>query len=343
MKSLPASLRSVFGMALTAWVVVGLAFSLLGGTPGLAAFGAGVAGAIILAFTAWWLSGVVPLPSRPGPTFYAIHGVAGLCSGSLMILVTYWQRSVATDQSIRAVARAADFLGAEFAFWIWLYAILIAGSYGSRFTTVVQAEREAAMRAEARAAEARLAVLKGQLNPHFLFNALHSVSALIRRDPDQAELALERLGDLLRVSLDDVADGVTIAEELRFTRDYLELEQLGMGERLVYDIDADESALDAVVPPFALQVLAENAVRHGIAPRPRGGRISIEIREGNETIRLSVRDDGLGTSALEPPREDGALANLKDRLAGLYGERATLNADSPETGGFVAQLDIPRT
>lgn len=343
MKIMGGPIRWLIGALIASWFVIGTALWLLSGPSGREVVAASAGTTVVLAFGIWWLSGRVPLPSTPRPTFLGLHAFGALMFGSAMILVTYGVQAAVQDTSLREAARAANFLGAEFVFWIWLYALLVAGSYGSRYRTVLMAEREAAARAEARAAEARLETLRGQLNPHFLFNALHSVAALVRNDAARAELAIERLGDLLRFSLDEAGDSkVALASELRFTRTYLELERLGLGDRLNVEFDVDESALDANVPPFTLQVLAENAVRHGIAPLPMGGRIDITIRNKTNGVELTVMDDGSGSKANGNTTGRG-LTNLKDRLVAFYGTSAKLVTGPKPDGGFMARLEIPRS
>ncbi len=168
------------------------------------------------------------------------------------------------------------------------------------------------------------------------------MSALVRHDAARAELAIERLGNLLRFSLDDASGPtVALASELHFTRTYLELERLGLGERLMVAFDVDDSALDTPVPPFSLQTLAENAVRHGIVPLSTGGHIMITIRDNPDSVELIVAGDG------PTPRTDGntgrGLVNLKDRLAASYGTAAQLKAGPRSDGGFIASVTIPKT
>ena len=155
------------------------------------------------------------------------------------------------------------------------------------------ARTQAAAAAEARllAQQAQLVALRAQINPHFLFNALHSVGALVASDPTRADMALERLGDLLRYTL-GTEDEVLFAEEWKFTQDYLAFEQLRLGDRLRLHVSVDPSALSTMVPPLILQPLVENAVRHGIAARTEGGAIDLTARVEDSRLVLCVRDDG---------------------------------------------------
>ncbi len=334
--------RWFIGASIASWFVIGTALWLLRGPTNGEAVAAAAAMTVVLGVAIWWLSGRVPLSATPRPAFLGLHAFGALMFGSAMILVTYGGEAAMQDTSLREAARAATFLGAEFVFWVWLYTLLVVGSYGSRSRAVLMAERETSARAEARAAEAQLETLRGQLNPHFLFNALHGVSALVRHDTARAELAIERLGNLLRFSLDDAAGAtVTLANELHFTRTYLELERLGLGERLGIEFDIDDSALDTRVPPFSLQTLAENAVRHGIAPLPTGGRMTITIRDNTDSVELIV--ENAGPTSNDDGNPDGrGLTNLKDRLAALYGGAAQLEAGARTSGGFVSRVAIPK-
>ncbi|MGH9748563.1 MAG: sensor histidine kinase, partial [Candidatus Polarisedimenticolia bacterium] len=175
------------------------------------------------------------------------------------------------------------------------------------------------------------------INPHFLFNALHSVGALVAGDPERADRALECLGDLLRYAL-GTGDKVPFAQEWRFTRDYLAFEQLRLGERLRVDADADPASLSILVPPLMLQPLVENAVRHGIADRPEGGNIHLRARVDGDRLTLQVSDDGRGDA--KTGSAGVGLGSVRRRLAALYGNRATLSIDSTAPG-FTVCIELP--
>jgi sensor histidine kinase YesM len=182
-----------------------------------------------------------------------------------------------------------------------------------------------------------LVALRAQINPHFLFNALHSVGALVTSDPARADMALERLGDLLRYTL-GTEDEVLFAEEWRFTQDYLAFEQLRLGDRLRVHLTVDSSALSTMVPPLILQPLVENAVRHGIADRVEGGQIDLTARVEESCLVLCVRDDGHGGESGGP---DGiGLTSVRRRLAALYGGRATLVVEGGRAG-FAVTVGLP--
>lgn len=196
-------------------------------------------------------------------------------------------------------------------------------------------------RARKMALEARLASLESRLQPHFLFNTLNAISALIQEDPDHAERMVERLAALLRFSLDATGRGVVpLADELKIVTDYLEIEQTRLGERLAFVIDAPADAVRCEVPPLAVQTLVENSVKHAIAPRPAGGRIRVAAAATADELRLTVWDDGPGFTAAAMQAGHG-LENLQSRLVARYGDAATLTIDRRD-GGTLVTVSLPR-
>ncbi len=173
-------------------------------------------------------------------------------------------------------------------------------------------------------AEARLSSLESRLHPHFLFNTLNSIAALIPRDPQRAEDTVGKLASLLRFSLATNQAGlVPLAQELKFVRDYLEIESTRFGSRLRYEIDAAHALLEIKTPPMALQSLVENAVKHVVAQRPEGARLSIEAKKIGNMVRLEVVDDGPGFS-LDAIKPEHGLGNLTARLELLFADRGKL-------------------
>jgi signal transduction histidine kinase len=203
--------------------------------------------------------------------------------------------------------------------------------------------RERELRAsqlEGQLAVARLQVLKMQLHPHFLFNTLHAISALIHQDVELADRMVARLGELLRSTLENAGtQEVSLREELDFIRPYLEIEQARLGPRLSVRLDIDPAAMDALVPNLVLQPLVENSVRHGVTAH--GGPAVIEIRacRRGETLQLSVRDNGRGLSANY--QEGVGLSNTRARLRQLYGPAHAFALHQPSGGGLVVTLTLP--
>jgi len=203
-------------------------------------------------------------------------------------------------------------------------------------------ERElTAAQLRTRLAEANLQALQRQLHPHFLFNTLNTISALIHRDADAADAMLERLSDLLRLTLDRVGtQHVSLQDELDFLRKYLEIEKTRFGERLQVHTEIDLDTLDAAVPNLVLQPLVENALRHGIGPKIGGGRVEITARREGDNLRLEVRDNGVGLTS-DAFNKGVGLTNTRSRLEHLYGGRYRFECETPPGGGLLVTVVIP--
>ncbi|HVP60176.1 MAG TPA: histidine kinase [Myxococcaceae bacterium] len=194
---------------------------------------------------------------------------------------------------------------------------------------------------EASLQEAKLAALRSQLNPHFLFNALNSVSALMHRDVDAADAMLARIGELLRLTLaSDGAHEIRLHEELELLERYLDVERIRFAERLAVTVDVPPATLAARLPPFSLQPLVENAIHHGVARNDRGGQVTISARQVDGRLQLRVLDNGPGLRAARP-REGVGLRNTRDRLRQLYGDAQQLELRSPSSGGLEVTVELP--
>jgi sensor histidine kinase YesM len=190
-------------------------------------------------------------------------------------------------------------------------------------------------------AQARLQALQMQLNPHFLFNSLHSISALMHKDIDAADRMVARLSELLRAALDSSENQeVTLESELAFLKRYLELEQMRFGSRLAVKIDAAPDTLEAQVPNLIMQPLVENAIRHGIEPHARPGFIELRAQRQGDELTLEVRDNGDGLPA-HAPSEGVGLSNTRARLRTLYGDAHEFELRSTAEGGLLVRLVIP--
>lgn len=193
---------------------------------------------------------------------------------------------------------------------------------------------------QAQLVQAQLQVLRMQLHPHFLFNTLNAISALIHQDVELADRMIARLGELLRATLENAnLQEVPLRQELEFIQPYLEIEGARLGPRLQVQFSIDAGALDGLVPNMILQPLVENAIRHGIAPRPEPGSLEISAHRQNGTLQLTVRDDGPGIPSQQAPTGVG-LANTRARLRQLYGPDQQLKLNSA-TKGFEVQVSIP--
>jgi sensor histidine kinase YesM len=229
-----------------------------------------------------------------------------------------------------------------------LYAMIVLAAH----LLVYQREsRERELKAtalEAQLAQAQLQVLKMQLHPHFLFNTLHAISALLHRDAEAADRMLARLSDLLRQALDrGDRPFVALREELEFLNGYLEIEQTRFADRLKVEFDVDPEALEEPVPSMLLQPLVENAVRHGVAARSTPGTILVRARPGGGRLRIAVCDDGPGMSN-SPGSGQGnggaagvGLANTRARLQTLYNGAHRFEMRNGKDGGLTVEIDIP--
>jgi sensor histidine kinase YesM len=204
-------------------------------------------------------------------------------------------------------------------------------------------ERELrASQLEAQLAQSQLEVLKMQLHPHFLFNTLNAISALIRESPDEADEMVSRLGDLLRMTLETAGlQEVPFKKELEFLKHYLDIEQTRFQDRLKVEMAIEPETLDGLVPSMILQPLVENSVRHGVAPRPEGGCVKIKAWLDNSLLRLEVEDDGPGLGGDTPRKERVGLTNTRARVSNLYGDEHGLRLRHAAGGGLIVSLSIP--
>lgn len=201
----------------------------------------------------------------------------------------------------------------------------------------------AASQLQTQLAQTELTALQMQLQPHFLFNALHTVGALVRTGEREAALrVVTGLGDLLRRVLDRAATPeVPLRQEVEFATSYLEIEQVRFGDRMRVEIDVGPAALDAAVPHLLLQPLVENAVRHGIAPHPGAGLVRLEAARVGGALCITVRDDGPAVTDPAPRAGGIGLANTASRLARLYGDKGRLAFTAIGSRGHEVRVDIP--
>jgi len=240
-------------------------------------------------------------------------------------------------------------------FWLaWWYALrlclLITLTFGAIMLAVnvlqgrLSAAREelhnrqiAEERERKMAAEARYASLESRVHPHFLFNTLNSISALVREDPVKAERLIERLSALLRFSLDSEVEGlVRLEEELGIVRDYLEIEKVRFGDRLRYRIDAEAAAESRQVPALSVQTLVENSVKYAVGPRREGAEIVVTATVQRGRLRVEVSDDGPGFEAAASLKPGHGLDLLRRRLGALFGVEGTLEVSGREGRTLIA-------
>ena len=224
-----------------------------------------------------------------------------------------------------------------------IYGAIVGVHAAMRWHDAWRAEAVRAARLSSDLAQAQLSALRSQLHPHFLFNALNAVVALVGEDPPAARRVTVRLAELLRATLAATErSSLPLREELALTGRYLEIERVRFGERLRVQWHVDEALLELPVPSFVLQPLVENALVHAIAPRAAGGRVEISARRDGDALQLTVRDDGPGPTGSPSTRGNGlALRNLRDRLDRLYDGGASLTLSASARGGAEVVVRIP--
>ena len=228
-------------------------------------------------------------------------------------------------------------------FTLMTYTTLLGLSYALHYSRESQARAVKEAQLETRLVEARLRTLQAELQPHFLFNTLHAISSLVHTNPDGADRMISRLSDLLRLTFDrSGAPRVSLQEELEFLQKYLEIEQTRFQDRLTVRFDIDPETLDAEVPRLILQPLVENAIKHGVSPKPGAGLVQISTRRQGQKLWIEISDNGVGLSAGARARlrSGVGLSNTRDRLECLYGADHRIQF-SDETKGLAVSLEIP--
>ena len=217
-----------------------------------------------------------------------------------------------------------------------------ATNWQERLATSFSRATEEREQLEARLARAQLQSLRLQLHPHFLFNTLNTINALIGTDRHAAERVISGLSELLRMSLSSASEQeVTLAKELELLAHYIEIQQIRFQDRLTVNFRIDPDARYALVPNLMLQPLVENAIRHGIAPRAAPGHVIVTAARRGSRLELSVVDDGVGERASRDHRDGVGLGNTRARLLSLYGSEHRFEAGGGAAGGFTVHIEIP--
>lgn len=285
---------------------------------------------------------------------FALLFCVGWATGGKVLQISL--RLLLTPQEAHAFMKAAgdqfwQKLGWDLLSWIFttlpfgvvVYFSIAGIAHAIRYF-VEASEREVQLaRLSEQLSSARFAALQAQLNPHFLFNTLNTITVLVRDgDRTGATRMVEQLSDVLRRTLSrHRANEVTLEEELELVRQYLAIEQARFSDRLRPTFEIDAAVLGAAVPSFALQHLVENAIRHGITRRPGAGRVSVVARRDRDLLVLSVIDDGVGIDGQAAVLKGHGIENTQERLRALYGERASLVVVRGADGGTVATLRVP--
>jgi two-component system LytT family sensor kinase len=281
-----------------------------------------------------------PLATRAWPRALAVHLPASLLCSLVQVALHAIVDQTLIHGNWSGAAIAGGFVtlfGRTFHFGLLVYWTIV----GVREAIArYQDQKLSAARLEAQLAHAKLQALEMQLHPHFLFNTLNAISALVRRDPAAAERMISRLGEMLRATLAlEGAQEVPLADELAFLERYLEIEQVRFGDRLTVDVRVDPAVRDARVPTLILQPLVENSIRHGIANRRGAGVVEVSASRENGSLRLAVRDNGTGLDG--DAGEGVGLANTRARLEVLYGGAHRFELRPRPEGGVEAAITIP--
>ena len=260
-----------------------------------------------------------------------------------VVLWFYWGWSMGRPFSFERMGR---FVVANFSEGIGIYLLIALTSYAFSYYRRYRESQVQTLLLEAQLSQAQLHALKMQLHPHFLFNTLHSISALLNKDTDSARKMITRLGDFLRLTLDNSgSQEVTLEQEMDFLSCYLEIERIRFQDRLVTRMNVPHQTLDAKVPNLILQPIVENAIRHGIASRSTPGLIEIGAEQRNGTLRIQVRDNGPGLPDHRTSenlfKKGLGLANTETRLERLYGAAHRFDFSNNPAGGLVVTLEIP--
>jgi signal transduction histidine kinase len=255
----------------------------------------------------------------------------------------YWGYPAGKPLSFANMSR---FVVANFSEGIGIYLLIALTSYALNYYRRYREGQLRTLQLEAQLSQAQLQALKMQLHPHFLFNTLHSISALLTRDVEAARKMITRLGDFLRLTLENSgSQEVTLKQEMEFLSCYLEIERIRFQNRLVTRIDLGPHTLEAKVPNLILQPIVENAIRHGIAPRSTAGLIEIETKQLGDTLRIQVRDNGPGLPQHRTSdnlfKKGLGLSNTETRLERLYGADHLFNLSNDPDGGLIVTLEIP--
>ena len=266
------------------------------------------------------------------------HGIGAMLTSSLWTLITIgWATAI---RSLAGFELTQDAFRLVFVQGVILYVLVASIHYLAIQITENAGAVARVTEARVTAREAELRVLRSQIDPHFLFNSLNSISAMCGRSPDAARDMTNRLAEFFRGTLQIARDRtVPLHEEMRIVRQYLEIEKVRFGERLDYVIDCDDVASQALVPPLLLQPLAENAVKHGIATLTESGTISITCERRNDSLRISVANDTDPDGEPAPGTGTG-LANLRQRIRAMYGDGGAMKSQL-QGERFVVNIGLP--
>jgi LytS/YehU family sensor histidine kinase len=267
---------------------------------------------------------------HPGPCFCSRPLSQRDAGGSSEILVSVWDRMVGLDLHHIAIRRRRLSLRR----WI---------EHATRYFIDAREREVQVARLSEQLSSARFAALQAQLNPHFLFNTLNTITVLVRDNDRQGAVSIiEHLSELLRRTLSrHQANEVTLGEELELVRQYVAIEQARFSDRLRPEFRIPESLMSATIPSFALQHLVENAIRHGIAKDSDAGLLLVTATRLGDVLEITVINDGVSIDRSVPAPAGHGIENTRERLRALHGENASLEIVPRSEGGTIATLRVP--
>jgi two-component system, LytTR family, sensor kinase len=279
--------------------------------------------------SAWYWKGFAHLvlaPAYAGASYGVLYGSMVLFAGA---------------SKAGAIRQASDWV---LYLYLTLYGLQFALYHGYDVLRKLRAREHLTLELLALRREQELVTLKGQMNPHFLFNALNSISAMVTVDAEETRTMIAQLAAMLRYAIDSARkESVPLRDELQFVQDYVALEARRMGERLTSTIDVDPSLNTYQVPPMVLQPLVENAIRHGLAPAEDGGSLAVRITRNHGGVAFLVSDTGVGLQCANPMADATGigLKNTDARLRKLFGEAAALTIRPGPNGGCEVSFTLP--
>jgi len=280
--------------------------------------------------TRWWSTMLILLAVT------CLMGLTSNLASAAVATLAHWQAPTSLSWTTFLRGRGLDGL--------WLALVAFCACHALVAIAVALQHEQARGRAALHLArETQLRALRYQLHPHFLYNTLNAISALVAdQRPGQAQLMIAKLGSFLRATLEDAdTDVVTLADELALLDSYLDIEKARFGDRLVLRVSLGEQTLSALIPRLLLQPLVENAIRHGIAHLTEPGRLSIDVQRDADQLWIVIRNDG---PSIAPEHVSGigtGLRNVEERLRASYPGAYTFDADAQPSGGFAASIRIP--
>ncbi len=278
-----------------------------------------------------------------------VGGISFHIAFSFIVMATYYLGRIGADIFLFGSGRWKFWSVAFESFYghnlvdMACYWAIIAFGYGVELQRKYKNEELRAVQLESRLIEAELKALREQLKPHFLFNTMNTIAVLVREGKnDLAVTLLARLGSLLRMSLDGNRDNeTTLRAEMDFLERYIEIQKARFPDRLTVDISIEKAALGVPVPWLILQPIVENAILHGIAPKPGPGRVEIVGRIEGRFLHLEVRDDGPGMPDTGAIAEGTGLTNTRERIAKIYGGAGKMTLRGRPTGGIEVEIVLP--